>query len=115
MYNNVIFIGGGRVTRILLKGLISQNVLPEKIRVIDPNKNTSVVEEFGLDTAENKSSLHEMLVASSELLFDSQYSTEEVLNMIPARPIEEEEENFRRIFDNRLTGIYSKLTKKYNN
>ena len=68
--------------------------------------------EFGLDDAEIKSSLHEMLVASSQLLFKSEYSANEVLDMIPVRPLGEEEKNFQKIFENRLTALYSKLTKK---
>ena len=51
MYKNVIFIGGGRITRILLKGLKSQNVLPEKIIVIEPDIKTD--NDKALDIALN--------------------------------------------------------------
>ena len=76
------------------------------------NVNTLKNMEFGLGDAELSSSLHEMLTSSSQLLFNSEYSTEDVLDMIPVRPIGEDEENIRTIFSNRLTGLYSKLTKK---
>jgi pyrroline-5-carboxylate reductase len=70
--------------------------------------------EFGLGDAEISSSLHEMLIASSQLLFNSEYSVIEVLDMIPVRPLEEEEEYIRKTINNRLMGLYSKLTKKNN-
>lgn len=68
--------------------------------------------EFGLDDVEIKSSLYEMLVASSQLLFNSEYSAEDVLDMIPVRPLQKEEENIRTIINNRLSALYSKLTAK---
>jgi pyrroline-5-carboxylate reductase len=68
--------------------------------------------EFGLDDVEIKSSLHEMLVASSQLLFNSDYSADEILDMIPVRPLKEEEEKVRMIYYSRLSELYFKLTKK---
>jgi pyrroline-5-carboxylate reductase len=67
--------------------------------------------EFGLDDAEITSSLHKMLTASSLLLFKSKYSSEEVLDLIPVRPLQEEEENIQKMINHRLMGLYSKLTK----
>ena len=36
---NLGFIGGGRITRILLQGFINKNALPEKVVVYEPDKN----------------------------------------------------------------------------
>jgi len=66
--------------------------------------------EFGLDEVEIKISLHEMLQGSSQLLFDSEYSADDVLDLIPVRPLQEEEENVRNMINNRLSALYSKLT-----
>ncbi len=37
MYKKIGFVGGGRITRILLKSLMDQNALPEKVIVSDPD------------------------------------------------------------------------------
>jgi pyrroline-5-carboxylate reductase len=71
----------------------------------------SLGKEFGLGDTEIKSSLHKMITASSHLLFNSEYSVEEVLDLIPVRPLQEEEENIRTLINNRLMGLHSKLTK----
>ena len=37
MYKKISFVGGGRITRILLQGLKRKNALPEKVIVCDPD------------------------------------------------------------------------------
>ncbi len=68
--------------------------------------------EFGLKDTDIKSSLHEMLTGSSELLFNSGYLPEEVMDMIPVKPLKEDEDNIRNIINLKLTGLHTKLTLK---
>jgi len=66
--------------------------------------------EFNLNDAEINKSLNEMNQGASQLLFNSGYSADEVLDMIPVRPIQEEEETIRMSLNIRLSALYSKLT-----
>ncbi len=69
-------------------------------------------EKFGLSIDELKTSLYEMIQGSSQLLFNSEYSADDVLDMIPVRPLLEEEDNVCNIINNRISTLYSKLTSR---
>ena len=66
--------------------------------------------EFNLSNEEIKKSLIEMNLGASQLLFNSKYSADEVLDMIPVCPLQEEEETIRMSLNIRLSSLYSKLT-----
>ena len=68
--------------------------------------------EFNLSDEEIQNSLFEMILGSSQLLFNSGYSGDEVLDMIPVRPLQEDEETIRVSMNIRLSALYSKLTAK---
>jgi pyrroline-5-carboxylate reductase len=68
--------------------------------------------EFGLSNEEINTSLPEMISSSSQLLFNSDYSADEVLDMIPIKPLQEDEETIRIGMNIRLSELYSKLTAK---
>jgi len=68
--------------------------------------------QFNLSREEIYKSLNEMNLGASQLLFNSDYSTDEVLDMIPVKPLHEDEETIRQIMNSRLSGLYSKLTVK---
>ncbi len=67
--------------------------------------------QFKLNEEEINLSLQEMITGSSNLLFNSDYSDKEILDMIPVKPLQEEEENVRNMMNNRLQSLHSKLTK----
>ena len=50
------FIGGGRITRIFLQGLLNKNVLPKSIKVYDPNEETIQVLKSSYSEIESVSS-----------------------------------------------------------
>jgi pyrroline-5-carboxylate reductase len=68
--------------------------------------------EFNLTENETINALYEMINGSAQLLLKSDFPAEEVLDMIPVRPLQEEEENIRQIISNRLSVLYGKLTAK---
>jgi pyrroline-5-carboxylate reductase len=68
--------------------------------------------KFNLNEDEIKSALHEMILGSSDLLFDSEYSAKDVLDMIPVKPLQEEEANIRNMINSRLQALHSKLAKR---
>jgi pyrroline-5-carboxylate reductase len=68
--------------------------------------------EFGLNDDEIKKSLYEMIQGASQLLFNSNFSADEVLDMIPVRPLQDDEETIRISMNIRLSALYSKLTAK---
>jgi pyrroline-5-carboxylate reductase len=68
--------------------------------------------QFNLSGEEIYTSLNEMNLGASQLLFNSDYSPDEVLDMIPVKPLHEDEETIRHIINTRLSGLYSKLTEK---
>jgi hypothetical protein len=52
MYKDVHFVGGGRITRIYLKGLQYKNALPEIITVCDPDiKTHRLLHELNIKTS----------------------------------------------------------------
>lgn len=68
--------------------------------------------EFNLSEEEIRKSLDEMILGSSQLLFKSGYTADEVIDMIPVRPLQDEEETIRISMNIRLSTLYSKLTGK---
>jgi pyrroline-5-carboxylate reductase len=68
--------------------------------------------EFGMTEDELKTALPVMLTGAVETLYHSGLSAEEVMDLIPVYPLKEEENSIKEIFQNKLTGLYQKLTKK---
>jgi pyrroline-5-carboxylate reductase len=66
--------------------------------------------EIGLGKEEANQAVYRSIVAALDTLFKSGLSEEEVLNLIPVKPIGENEKEIENIFDQKLKGLYSKLT-----
>jgi len=64
---------------------------------------------FGMSEAESKSAAAATLRGAVDTLFHSGLPDEQVLNLIPAYPLKNHEEEFKRIFSERLTGLWKKL------
>jgi pyrroline-5-carboxylate reductase len=58
---------------------------------------------------EAKESLTKMLRGTLKTMTDSGLSPAEVMDLIPVKPIGEEETNIRNIYRTKLQGLYSKL------
>jgi pyrroline-5-carboxylate reductase len=66
-------------------------------------------ESFGLVTEETQEALTKMMKGALKTFFDSGLSYAEVTDLIPVKPLGEEEANTRAYYRNKLTGLYQKL------
>lgn len=64
---------------------------------------------FGLAPKETDQALYEMIRGAAKTLFRSGLAYDEVVNLIPVKPLGEEEQGIREIYETRLTGLYAKL------
>ena len=58
---------------------------------------------------EAKEALTKMMKGALKTMADSGLSTSEVMDLIPVKPIGEEEANIRNIYRAKLQGLYNKL------
>ncbi|UCE04531.1 MAG: NAD(P)-binding domain-containing protein [bacterium] len=68
--------------------------------------------EFGMTESELKIAMSAMLTGAVNVLYQSDLSSDEVMDLIPVYPLKDEENSIKEIFQNKLTGLYQKLTKK---
>lgn len=64
---------------------------------------------FGMTPKEVKECLAKMLKGTLKTMTDSGLSPTEVMDMIPVKPLGEEEANIRNMYRTKLQGLYSKL------
>ena len=64
---------------------------------------------FGLKSDETDQALYEMIKGAAKTLFKSGMSYESVVNLIPVKPLGEDEQGILEIYENRLKGLYGKL------
>ena len=73
------------------------------------NELRNLGESFGMSAGEAEAGVAEMAVGAAKTLFTSGLSAEEVMDLIPVKPLGEEELNIRAIYQNRLEPLYKKL------
>ena len=73
------------------------------------NKLKELAIKFGMDEAESKEIIAGMLESSVNTLFFSDYSPEEVMDLIPIKPIGEYEETIKGFYEKKLTALYEKI------
>jgi len=66
--------------------------------------------EIGLEKDEAREIVYETMIAAANTMFKSGITDQEVLDLIPVKPIGENEKEIENIFDQKLKGLYSKLT-----
>jgi pyrroline-5-carboxylate reductase len=64
---------------------------------------------FGMTPEEVKEGLVKMVQGTLKTMTDSDLSPSEVMDLIPVKPIGEEESNIRNMYRTKLQGLYSKL------
>jgi pyrroline-5-carboxylate reductase len=72
----------------------------------------SLAESFGLSSEQAREGLKKMLCGTIHTLIESGLSTEEVLDLIPVKPLAESEQMVKNIYRNKLEVLYNKLTEK---
>jgi pyrroline-5-carboxylate reductase len=68
-----------------------------------------IAQTFGLNQEEVKTGIMQMISGSLATMYDSGLSRDEVLDLVPVKPLKEEEEQIKQAFRSRLEGIYKKL------
>lgn len=73
------------------------------------NELQRLARSFGLTDREIKAGFREMITGTIGLLFDSGLTYEEVVDLIPVKPIGDQEAQIQEIYQTRLTALYQKL------
>ena len=66
-------------------------------------------ESFGLSPKQASRVLSKMVKGTAKTLFDSGLPPAEVMNLVPVKPLAEDEEAIRSAYRTKLTGLYAKL------
>lgn len=73
------------------------------------NELQNLGESFGLTTHEVEEGLTRMVEGMVKTLYKSGLSYAEVMNLIPVKPLAEEEDSIREIYRTKLQGLYQKI------
>jgi len=63
----------------------------------------------GLTDEESKKSIHETIIASLNLMYESGLNPEEVIDLIPVKPIGEHEPQITEIYKTKLIDLFEKI------
>jgi len=66
-------------------------------------------QKIGLSEIESKNSINDTLIASLKLMFKSGLSPQEVMDLIPVKPIGEHEAQISEIYKTKLIGLFEKI------
>jgi hypothetical protein len=66
---------------------------------------------FGLSNEDVKCGISRMIAGTADIIFNSDLIPEKILDLVPVRPFEQEENTIREIYNTSLTSIYNRLTK----
>lgn len=66
-------------------------------------------QKIGLSEKESRESINQTILASLDMMFKSGLKTEEVIDLIPVKPLGESEPQIREIYNSKLTGLYEKI------
>jgi len=65
--------------------------------------------QVGLTEAESKASIQQTLIAAINLMFQSGLSPDQVMNLIPVKPIGEHQDQITEIYQTKLMGLFEKI------
>jgi pyrroline-5-carboxylate reductase len=68
-----------------------------------------IAEQIGLTHAEAKETVQETLLASLDVMFKSGLKPDEVIDLIPVKPIGENEAQIKEIYQTKLMGLFNKI------
>lgn len=71
----------------------------------------NLAESFGMTAAEAGTGIAEMVTGAARTLFGSGMTHEEVMDLIPVKPLGEEEKIIRAMYNSRLRPLYEKLAR----
>jgi pyrroline-5-carboxylate reductase len=70
---------------------------------------SKIGQKIGLTEAECRKSINETMHASLDLMYNSDLKAEDVIDLIPVKPLADNEEQIREIYNNKLTSLYEKI------
>lgn len=68
-----------------------------------------IAQQMGLTEAESRDTIEQTLKAAIEVMFKSGLTKDEVINLIPVKPIGEHEQQITEIFQTKLIGLFNKI------
>lgn len=68
-----------------------------------------LAESFGMPAADAKRGIEEMVIGSVKTMFESDMAAEEVMDLIPVKPLADEEAKIKAIYREKLGSLYKKL------
>ena len=68
-----------------------------------------IAESFGLSRREAETGVFEMVAGTGKSLFESGLGAEEVMDLIPVKPLVDEEGNIKAVYHAKLEALYAKL------
>lgn len=66
-------------------------------------------EEFGLSREQSLSAVSNMLIGAARTMAEAGLAPEEVMDLIPARPLADEEEKIKDVYRQKIRAVYTKL------
>jgi pyrroline-5-carboxylate reductase len=72
-------------------------------------KMEEIAEKTGLTTEEAKDTIYKTLKHANELFYNSGYTHEEIIDLIPVKPIGEYEKEINTIYETKLLGLFEKI------
>ena len=66
-------------------------------------------EKIGLNTRETKDAIRETLLSSVQLFFNPDMTHEEIMDLIPVKPVGDHEQNIRECFTSKLLPLFEKI------
>jgi len=69
----------------------------------------NLAESFGMTSTEAETGVAEMIAGAAKTLFGSGFSADEVMDLIPVKPLGEEEKIIKAMYKSKLTPLYEKL------
>lgn len=73
------------------------------------NELVKIAQSFGLDEAEAKQGVTSMSLGAAQFLSDSGMSPEQVMDLVPVKPLGEAEAGIKEIYQQKLSSLYQKL------
>ena len=69
----------------------------------------SIGSRIGLSEEESRNSINDTMIASLDLMYKSGLTPEEVIDLIPVKPIGENESQITEIYNTKLPGLFEKI------
>lgn len=70
---------------------------------------SELAQSFGLDDAASREAVRAMLKGAVDTLFASSLEPSEVMDLVPVKPLSDDEDTIRNIYATKLTALYGKL------